>query len=364
MQAISIELGISQIRGGIIVAYENGIKFTAIDPKSLISSKFDIKDTLARIRAMADGIRKRASLEWPDISGIGVSIPNSINRFGVIGEGTMLRGWDNLPIRQMLQNIFPEIPDAQIIAFNDTHSAALGEFVFGEGRGYTQLNLVHFTVTAGIGIGTVLDGRLYTGTSGYAGEIGHVVIDPSGDLCPGCKRQYGCLETVASGSAIAQRAGELIKQNKGLPLLKAILGRLEKEGSDTDEIAMDDGGGAYEIQINLENGINTISISARDVVSLAQKGDEETKAIIEEAGTGLGKAIVQILHIINPSMITVGGIISPVNPIYLKAAEEWVYNHALRPARVVTPILPSGLQDLGSMYGAAAGVFATLDALH
>jgi glucokinase len=356
MQAIAIEAGISQIRGGLVTEKERRIKYLTIDAQGL-GLEPDVTDTLRRIRAVGDIVRRKASMDWADVAGVGVTIPNSVNKFGVVGEGTMLKGWDNQPVRELLQMTFPEVPARCVIVLNDTHSSALGEVAYGEGRGNPKIDLVHFTVTAGIGAGIVLNGRLHMGASGYAGELGHIVIDPSGPLCPGCKRQRGCLETISSGTAVAQKAAELIEQGKGKALLEAVVRRVASEEGSNEHIIYD-GGGSYKFYTETVDGGRTYTIQARDVVKVAQMGDLEAQEIIEEAGRGLGQAIIQVLHIVNPSMIVVGGVMSHISSVYLRSAEDWVFKHALRPARAVAAILPSSLHDLGTLYGAAAALFA------
>src|SRR3972149_5827666 len=104
---------------------------------------------------------------------------------------------------------------------NDATAAALGECTFGAGRGYRHV--VYVTVSTGIGGGIVIDGRIYRGASGAAGEIGHEVVEEGGPQCS-CGRR-GCLEELASGTAIAHRAQELIAQGKGRGIA-----RLAKDG--------------------------------------------------------------------------------------------------------------------------------------
>ena len=143
----------------------------------------------------------------------------SLRRIGVgfggpvdVKNGTVLTshhvsGWDGFPLRAMLE----ERLDASTVIDNDANAAALGEALFGAGRG--QRNLLYVNVGTGIGAGVVLNGRLYHGQHGMAGEIGHVTVAPDGPLCPCGKR--GCLEAVAAGRAIGLRGQAAARAEPG-----------------------------------------------------------------------------------------------------------------------------------------------------
>ena len=152
-----------------------------------------------------------ADAERP-LLGIGIASPGIVDAAGVIATAAHL-GWTDIPLAADLAAEF----DLPVTVVNDANAAALAELTFGEA---TADNLICVRVDEGVGAGLVLDGRLYTGSSYAAGEIGHVVVDPDGALCACGKR--GCLETEVSepllnrrleaeagdGSAILARAGE------------------------------------------------------------------------------------------------------------------------------------------------------------
>src|SRR5690606_10510111 len=120
---------------------------------------------------------------------------------------------NNLPLEEVIAKEL----GVPVLVENDANAAAVGETRFGAGKGFRDVIFV--TVSTGIGSGLVLDGRLYRGSHGFSGEIGHMTVQPGGLLC-GCGR-HGCLETVSSGKAMARSAREAIKRGEKTVLAKA-----------------------------------------------------------------------------------------------------------------------------------------------
>lgn len=351
MRAIAIEVADSQIRACLLI--ERDLRpYHLITDGQPLGVHPDINATLRRVRSAADKVLGMTGLEWKDITGIGVTVPNPINRYGVVTEGTRLRGWTGIHAKHKLELLFPEIDATNIAVYNDQHAVALAELEYGEGQNRPSINLVCFIITAGIGAGIIIDGKLQVGASGAAGEIGHVVIDPAGPPCGICGKQSGCLETISSGTAMAKRAASLIEDGKGTGIFETVLLRTETTA--------DDGGGYHDFQNDTLEAGRTYRVWARDVITAAKQGDSEAIEIVEKAGQGLGRAIVMILHTLNPQIVVVGGLIGRAIPIYLDAAEIWVRNSALRSAKNDAVIVPSRLEDRGPLYGAAAGVFASM----
>jgi glucokinase len=202
---------------------------------------------------------------------------------------------------------------------NDASAAALGEFRFGAGRG--ARHLLHATLGTGIGGGIVIDGRLYRGARGFAGEIGHVVLDPAGPRCNCGSR--GCLEALVSGVAFAARAKKLI-QGGGHPVLLEIVGYREP--------------------------------TAEDLYAAAVAGDRQCEAEIRNGGHLLGIALGGLVNVLNPERVTLSGGLLNMGEMLLKPARDALFSIAYGPASG-TELATTTLVDDAGLLGAAAVAF-------
>jgi glucokinase len=200
---------------------------------------------------------------------------------------------------------------------NDANAAAWGEFRFGAGRGLEHM--VFITLGTGVGGGIITHGVLLRGAQGAGGELGHVTIDPTGPRC-GCGN-YGCLEALASGTAIQRRARELANERPN-----SVLGRL-----------------AIERQVLGE-----------DVTRLAREGDEVSNSVLEETGRWLGIGLAGFVNTFNPEVITVGGGASQAGELILESARKEVQLRARPPSRDLVEIKEATLGPESGVLGAAA----------
>lgn len=207
---------------------------------------------------------------------------------------------------------------------NDASAAALGEFRFGAGRG--TRHLLHATLGTGIGGGIVVDGRLYRGAKGLAGEIGHIIIDPSGPRCNCGSR--GCLEAMVSGVAFAERARRLIGSGKPTLLTEIV-------GTGTPE--------AYHLH------------------QAALAGDTLAEAEIRNGGHLLGLGLGSLVNVLNPDAVTLSGGLLTMGDMLLEPLREAMYSLAYGPA-AGTLVRVSELGDDAGLLGAAAVAFERLDA--
>lgn len=202
-----------------------------------------------------------------EVAAITVAAPGPTDPFeGIVLEAPNIPGWTNLPLKKLIQDRF----DVPVAIGNDANLAALGEWRFGAGIGHR--NLVYLTVSTGIGGGVIIDNKLLLGTRGLAAELGHVTVVPDGPLCS-CGHR-GHLESVTSGPAIARWVEQELSQ--GIP------------SSLADERP----------------------VKAEDVSKAARQGDELAIAALARAGTYLGIAVADYLHIFNPSVVIIGGGVS------------------------------------------------------
>jgi glucokinase len=148
--------------------------------------------------------------------------------------------------------------------------------------------MVYITISTGVGAGIIADGRLYGGARGSAGELGHTIVDPNGPLC-GCGN-HGCLESLSSGTAIARRGAEAAEAGRS-PALAEVKRR---EGR----------------------------LSARLVADAARAGDEAALAIYEDAGRYLGIALANVVNLLSPEVIVLGGGVMLSRDLFLEMAER------------------------------------------
>ena len=206
---------------------------------------------------------------------------------------------------------------------NDASAAGLGEWRFGAARGCR--NLIHATLGTGIGGGLVFNGRLYRGSSGLAGEIGHIIIDPAGPACNCGSR--GCLEAMVSGVAFARRARLLIEAGRS-PALREIVG--------------------YD------------DPAASHLYQAAKAGDGLCEAEIRHGGHLLGLGLGSLVNVLNPDMVTLSGGLLHMGDMLLGPMRESMFSLAYGPASG-TEVRLSTLGDDAGLLGAAAVAFEHLE---
>jgi glucokinase len=200
---------------------------------------------------------------------------------------------------------------------NDANAATWGEFRFGAGSEVDHL--VFVALGTGIGGGVISHRMLVRGAQGSAGELGHVTIQASGPRCACGNR--GCLEALASGTAIRRRARELASEHPG-----SALGRLAADRE----------------------------VLGEDVTRLAREGDGVAVAVLEEAGRWLGIGLAGFVNVFNPEVITVGGGVMAAGELILEAAREEVRLRARPPSRDLVQIKEATLGPMSGVLGAAA----------
>src|SRR6266536_4878346 len=205
---IGVDLGGTNIRTAVLQGS------TLYSRVSLLTGETPTPERiLPRVYGAIQQALDEAHVALDQIAGIGVATPGPLNnRTGVIYSPPNLPGWDNVPLRDLIQQHF----NRPIFIEHDAHTAGLGEYMFGAGRG--SRHMVYLTISTGIGGGVIVDGKIVEGASGTAGELGHMTIDRNGGRCR-CGN-YGCLEYLASGTAIARYANEAIAAGQGVELLE------------------------------------------------------------------------------------------------------------------------------------------------
>ena len=200
---------------------------------------------------------------------------------------------------------------------NDANAATWGEFRFGAGSEVDHL--VFVALGTGIGGGVISHRMLVRGAQGSAGELGHVTIQATGPRCA-CGN-HGCLEALASGTAIRRRARELASEHPGSALSRLAADR---------------------------------EVLGEDVTRLAREGDGVAVAVLEEAGRWLGIGLAGFVNVFNPEVITVGGGVMAAGELILEAAREEVRLRARPPSRDLVQIKEATLGPMSGVLGAAA----------
>ena len=278
------------------------------------------KAVIERMLGGARQVMAQAGVTQTQVAAVGIGAPGPLDiEAGVVVAPPNLPGWDRVPLKRLIED---ELGIATFLE-NDANAAALGEFRFGAGRGAEHM--IYVTVSTGIGGGLILDGKLYHGASGMAGEIGHVTIIPNGPRC-GCGNR-GCLEALASGTAIARQARERVA--RGVPTLIADLA-----------------GGTPE------------RITAKLVAEAANQGDKEAQEILAEAMNYLGIGMANLVNLFNPQLIVIGGGLTNIGEPLFGPVRRVIARRAFRtPARVVQ-VVRAELGDHVGVLGAAAVAMA------
>jgi len=234
------------------------------------------------------------------VTGVGMGLPGPLRRdTGQIGDSAILPGWIGARPEAMMS----EELGLAVRVENDANLGALAEIVWGAGRGCSEL--LYVKVASGVGAGLVLNGRLYEGHAGTAGEIGHVTVDESGPVCRCGNR--GCLEVYAGADAVLD------------PLRR-------RHGA---------------------------KITLRQVIALAQEGDLGCQRVIADAGRSLGLAIAGTCNLLAPERVIVGGELAAAGEILLEPLRTIAQRSAIASLRA-TPVLQGVLGERAEVLGAVA----------
>ncbi len=220
----------------------------------------------------------------------------------------------NLPLGKIAGDRF----EAPVYLQGNAGAMALGERAFGMGRGTDDFVCVN--MATGIGLGIVINGELYRGTSGYAGELGHIVVEPTGPRCV-CGN-YGCLEVMASGLAIARQAREALGQGVHSSVNEMVEGNLEK-------------------------------ITAKMVCEAAKAGDKLAYTIIEKAADYLAMGLATVINLFNPEVIVLAGGLSLAGEVIREPITRRLKVHALEMPLNNVRIVFSELGETSGALGAA-----------
>ena len=288
-------------QAGYVVGVELGATHTFVivadlKPQTIVELEQDFDITvgpeagLCRVIELVRQALAQAGVSPERVLGMGIGVPGPVRHdMGSVTFPPIMPGWHGFPLRVRLE----EELGVTVYLDNDANLGALGEWAHGAGQGVD--NLAYIKVGTGIGCGLLINGNIYRGQSGSAGEIGHITIDENGPPCR-CGN-YGCLESMAAGPVIAHRAQSAIRAGQ-----KTILAQAE----------------------------SVEKITAMDVARAAFQGDPLSLQLFHETGRHVGVALAGLINLFNPKMVIIGGGVARAGDILLEPIRRSVQSHGLR----------------------------------
>jgi len=319
MYKIGIDIGGTKC--AVILGEINGGSVKLMDSSFFPTIKDNTyKTTLEKTEAEMIKILGGANLNTGDIASIGISCGGPLDsKTGVIMSPPNLIGWDDVRIVERFENKY----HIKTILENDANACALAEWKFGAGKGKNLKNVIFLTFGTGFGAGLILDGKLYSGTNGMAGEIGHIRAESSG---PAGYGKAGSFEGFCSGGGIAQ-----IARVKLLELFQT--GRLS----------------------SFCGGIENIDkITAKDIAEAAKSGDALALEIFDASAKYLGRAVALLIDLLNPEMIIIGSIYARCEDLFKSKCDETIQKEALKHSMSVCTVVPAVLGDDIGLYASLA----------
>ena len=251
----------------------------------------------------------------PGVAAVGLGIPATVDHDKGIARSAVNLPMENLPIRE----IAGERTGLPVFVDNDANVAALAEHLYGAAQG--ARNAVMLTIGTGIGGGLILNGEVYRGATGAGAELGHTVIEVDGPRCQGNCPGRGCVETLASGTALGREGREAAER-----VPDSALGAMLADGE---------------------------TIDGKAVTEAALSGDETARGVFDLVGSRLGVALTSFANIFEPEVIVIGGGVIAAGDLLLEPARHELEARALRPMNR-TPVVPAELGEDAGMIGAAA----------
>lgn len=257
---------------------------------------------------LVDRVLKEAGVDRKGVLGVGMGLPGPINRAtGAVGSSSILPGWVGVDAATEMERRL----GLPVQVENDANLGALAEFVWGSGKGHS--NVVYIKLSSGVGAGLLFAGRLHQGAGGTAGEIGHTPAQHGTAICRCGSR--GCLETVASARAIAEQLGV----SRGEP------------------------------------------VSTKELLELMANGDPAASRLIGEAGREIGVGLAGLVNLINPDCVIIGGDLSAAGKLITEPVVESIRRYAIASAAEEVSVVAGILGERAELQGALALVLHARD---
>ena len=303
---IGVDLGGTKISTAISTIEGEILKQTVVPTKAEEGEG----PVLERIISTIEEVLVSAKINSNEVEAIGIGSPGPLD-----SEKGIILTTPNLPFKNYnLVNPIKEKFGLPVFLDNDANVAAIGESMFGAGKG--KKNIVYFTVSTGVGGGAVLNGQAYRGNTSNALEIGHMTVNPNGPRC-NCGN-VGCLEAISSGTAIAKAAKEAVNSKAETSLRQ------------------------YD------------KITSYEVFKEADKGDKVAKYIIDNALNYLGVGVANAISIFDPEMVIIGGGVTNAGKIVFDKVRDVVNTRCFKAMAESCEIVPAGLGTDAGVVGAVA----------
>jgi glucokinase len=304
-KAVGVDLGGTKLLTGVVDSEQR------VHHESREKSSGRSEDEV--VQAIADEILE-AKQACPDVVAVGLGIPATMDHERGVAINAVNLDITDVPIR----DIVSEKTGLPVFVDNDANVAAFAEHRLGAAKGTT--NAVMLTIGTGIGGGVIIDGELYRGSIGAASEPGHMVIDMNGPPCQGTCPNHGCLEAMASGTALAREGTAAAGTHPESALGEALA--------------------------------NEKAVTGKTVTEAALAGDEAAREVMTLVGTRLGVGLSSLANIFNPDVLVIGGGVIAAGDLLLEPARAELRSRALPPMNE-TPVLEAKMGNDAGMIGAA-----------
>lgn len=283
---VGVDIGGTNVEMGIL----NELGEILIKKSIKTDSKKGAEDTFGRIWTAISSLITELGITKDDIKSIGMGIPGPVLNNSVVKIAANFSWGDNFPAKELME----KISGKPVKVGNDVKLIALGETLFGAGRGYK--NSITIPIGTGIAAGIIINGAIVEGADGAAGEFGHVVVNKQGYKC-GCGLT-GCLETYCSATGIIREGKRRLAENKENALYRRINGNVD-------------------------------SLEARDIFDLAKAGDKFCMNIVDWFCEYMAEGIGMLLNILNPEIIIFSGGVARAGDILLEGVKKNLAKYAL-----------------------------------
>jgi N-acetylglucosamine repressor len=298
---------IERYRAKIIIYNSNN---QAVTPLVKFETSIDDDQLVDKIYKHAKQLISENKIDENEYLGVGITMPGLIDEVQGINFTIKNKTFQN--VKKRLEDKFGKL----VYVNNDARMQAYGEYIFGAAKGHK--NAIVVTWSYGVGLGIIIDGKLYNGANGFAGELSHIQLVEEGNLCICGKR--GCLETVASAYVLEREAKRGIKENRISQLTGQFKNRPEE-------------------------------LKPEDVISAARSGDEFSIHLLHQVGLALGKGLSVTLQLLNPDIIVLGGPVSAANQFVLTSIQQSLNKFCLEQIYANTRIVVSEIWEQSGLLG-------------
>jgi len=282
-------------------------------------TSIDDNELVEKIYSNAQKLIKDFGIDENRIFGLGITMPGLVDE--VRGINYTIKNQEFINVKERLQTKF----DKLVYVNNDARMQAYGEYIFGNAKGHENAVIINWNW--GIGMGMILNGKLYNGSTGFAGELSHTKFVDEGDLCI-CGKQ-GCLETIASSYVLVRNAVKGIQENV-----------------------------VSQLTVNFKNRLQ--EIQPENIINAAKYGDEFSISLLHNLGMALGKGLSFTIQLLNPEIIVLGGIVSQAKRFVLTPIQQSLNKYCLDQLSSNVKIVISENWEQSGLLGVTAMLFQEL----